>query len=301
MSVEAAARLAQKTVKPMPVPVIASAGPLLANYEVVFCDIWGVVHDGVRAYPDACLALSAFRRRGGSVVLISNAPSTTAEVAILLDRKQVPRDSWDAIVTSGDLTRLRIEETGVKRIFHIGATRGEHVFEGLGVALVEVQAADAIVATELTDYYSETPEDYRDVLQEGVARQLPFICANPDLVVHVGDDLLPCAGALAVLYEQLGGTVYWAGKPHAAIYERALDLASQAHGGAVDRSRILAIGDALRTDIAGASAFGVDALFIAGGIHRDELLRGEEIDRELLDHVVGTHAAGIVGIMKGLA
>ena len=135
----------------------------------------------------------------------------------------------------------------MKRIFHIGATRGEHVFEGLGVALVEVQAADAIVATELTDYYSETPEDYRDVLQEGVARQLPFICANPDLVVHVGDDLLPCAGALAVLYEQLGGTVYWAGKPHAAIYERALDLASQAHGGAVDRSRILAIGDALRT------------------------------------------------------
>ena len=172
---------------------------------MVLCDIWGVVHDGVRAYPDACLALGAFRRRGGSVVLISNAPSTTAEVAILLDRKQVPRDSWDAIVTSGDLTRLRIEETGVKRIFHIGATRGEHVFEGLGVALVEVQAADAIVATELTDYYSETPEDYRDVLQEGVARRLPFICANPDLVVHVGDDLLPCAGALAVLYEQLGG------------------------------------------------------------------------------------------------
>ena len=209
--------------------------------------------------------------------------------------------SWDAIVTSGDLTRLRIEETGVKRIFHIGATRGEHVFEGLGVALVEVQAADAIVATELTDYYSETPEDYRDVLQEGVARQLPFICANPDLVVHVGDDLLPCAGALAVLYESWPGLSIGPASltrrftsvrsiwPPRRMAERWTGLASW-------RSAMRS-----RTDIAGASAFGVDALFIAGGIHRDELLRGEEIDGELLDHVVGTHAAGIVGIMKGLA
>jgi HAD superfamily hydrolase (TIGR01459 family) len=285
----------------MNLPVLRSAGPLLARYDVVFCDVWGVVHDGVRAYPEACLALSAFRRQGGTVVLISNAPSTAAEVATLLDRKQVPRDSWDAIVTSGDLTRLRIGETGVKRIYHIGATRGEHVFEGLGVALVDVLEADAIVATELTDYYGETPEDYRDVLQNGASRRLPFICANPDLVVHVGDDLLPCAGALAVLYEQLGGTVYWAGKPHAPIYERALDLAGEVHPGVVDRSRILAIGDALRTDVAGAHAFGIDALFIAGGIHRDELLRDEEIDRELLDHVVASHAAGVVGVMKGLA
>lgn len=285
----------------MNLSLLHSAGPLLAGYDVVFCDVWGVVHDGVRAYPEACLALAQFRRRGGSVVLISNAPSTAAEVAALLDRKQVSREAWDAIVTSGDLTRLRIGETGVRRIFHIGATRGEHVFDGLGVSLVDVHEADAIVATELVDYYSETPDDYRDVLTDAVSRRLPFICANPDLVVHVGDDLLPCAGALAVIYRDLGGDVYWAGKPHRPIYERALALARDARGSNVDQSRILAIGDALRTDIAGARAFGIDALFIAGGIHRDEVLRDEIIDRVLLRHLVGSQADGVVGVMKGLA
>jgi HAD superfamily hydrolase (TIGR01459 family) len=282
-------------------PVLKSAKTLLAGYDVVFCDVWGVVHDGIRAHPEACLALAEFRRQGGNVVLISNAPSTGAEVAGLLDRKQVPREAWDAIVTSGDLTRLRINETGVRRIFHIGATRGEHVFDDLGVTLVDVHEADSIVATELADYYSETPEDYRDVLAHAASRDLPFICANPDLVVHVGDDLLPCAGALAVIYRELGGEVYWAGKPHAAIYERALELAQGARGSAVNKARILAIGDALRTDVAVARAFGIDALFIAGGIHRDEVLRGDVVDPTLLRHIVGSNADGVVGVMRDLA
>lgn len=282
-------------------PILDSVAKTLAGYDVIFCDVWGVVHDGVRAYPQACHALGEFRHQGGTVVLISNAPSTATEVAALLDRKQVPRQAWDAIVTSGDLTRLRIGEIGVGRLFHIGATRGEHVFEGLGIVLVDINEADAIVATELTDYYTETPDDYRPVLRDAASRRLPFICANPDLVVHVGDDLLPCAGALAVIYEEMGGDVYWAGKPHAPIYKRALAFAEDVRGGSVVRSRILAIGDALRTDIAGARAFGVDALLIAGGIHRDELLRDDAIDQELLAHLLGSSAQGVIGVMKGLA
>ena len=172
---------------------------------------------------------------------------------------------------------------------------------GWASRLVNVHEADAIVATELTDYYAETPEDYRAVLQDAASRGLPFICANPDLVVHVGDDLLPCAGALAVIYEDLGGAVYWAGKPHAPIYERALALAEQTRGGPVARSRILAIGDALRTDIAGACAFGIDALLIAGGIHRDDLLRDEAIDPAMLTRFVDAHRDHLIGVMKTLA
>jgi HAD superfamily hydrolase (TIGR01459 family) len=282
-------------------PVLDSAATTLAGYDVIFCDVWGVVHDGIRAHPQASGVLAEFRRHGGTVVLISNAPSTATEVAALLDRKQVPRAAWNAIVTSGDLTRLRIGEIGVRRIFHIGAARGEHVFDGLGVRLVDIHEADAIVATELTDYYTETPDDYRPVLQEAASRGLPFICANPDLVVHVGDDLLPCAGALAVIYEEMGGQVYWAGKPHAPIYAKALTYAEEARGAPVVRSRILAIGDALRTDGAGARAFGIDALLIAGGIHRDELLRDDRIDLEVLAHLLGSDAHGVIGVMKDLA
>ncbi|WP_210493880.1 TIGR01459 family HAD-type hydrolase [Microvirga antarctica] len=282
-------------------PVFDSAAAILSRYDVIFCDVWGVLHDGVVAHPKAADALSAFRRNGGRVVLISNAPSRGAEVEALLDAKRISRSAWDAIVTSGDLTRFRIEETGIRRVFHIGTPRAEHVFEGLDVELVDLETADAVVATELMDYYSEAPEDYRPLLEAAAARRLPFICGNPDLVVHVGEDLLPCAGALAVIFEELGGEVYWAGKPYAPVYERARQLAGGLGGDNPALSRILAIGDALRTDIAGAMAFGIDALLIAGGIHRDEILRDDAIDEGLLAEFAGPHAPGLIGVMKALA
>lgn len=284
----------------MTLPILTKANDILTRYDVVFSDVWGVVHDGVRSNPPACAVLERFRESGGTVILISNAPSTGEEVAAFLDEKRVPRSAWDAIVTSGDLTRIRLREMGFVRIFHIGQDRDEHVFDGLGVELVELEQAEAVVATELVDYYRDTPEDYRETLTRAHALGLPFVCANPDLVVHVGEDLLPCAGALATIYEELGGQVYWAGKPHAPAYERALILAQEKRGGRVERARILAIGDALRTDIAGAMGFGIASLFIVGGIHRDELMPGGRIDDTALSRACETYRATLVGAMAAL-
>lgn len=252
--------------------ILDAAGALIARYDVLFCDIWGVVHDGRQAYKQACAALARFRDAGGTVVLISNVPTTRHSVAPLIASFGVPETSWDAMVTSGDLTRFEIGRTGAKRIFHIGTERDREIFDGLGVSLVEPEEAELVVATELVDDRNETPEQYRPLLERCHARGLPFICGNPDLVVHVGEDLLPCAGALAAIYEELGGSVVWCGKPYRPMYERALELAQEKRGAAVAQGRILAIGDALRTDMAGARDYGVDGLIVVNGIHRDEVM-----------------------------
>lgn len=262
--------------------ILEAAGPLLARYDVLFCDIWGVVHDGRTAYPEGCAALARYREQGGTVVLISNVPTTRHSVAPLIASFGVPEASWDAMVTSGDLTRHEIARTGAKRIFHIGTQRDREIFDGLGVTLVDLDEAELVVATELVDDRNETPEQYRPLLERCRARGLPFICGNPDLVVHVGEDLLPCAGALAAIYEELGGSVVWCGKPHRPVYERALELAQEKRGSAVAPGRILAVGDALRTDMAGARDYGVDGLLVVNGIHRDEVMPNGAFDATAL-------------------
>lgn len=285
----------------MAVPILKEARDLLARYDVLVSDVWGVIYDDVRALEPACDALKRFREGGGTVVLLSNAPGPSTQVAQVLDGKGVPRDAWDRLVTSGDVTRMLIGESDLRRLFHIGSKGNHPVFAGLEVALVGEAEAELVVATALYDFHTETPEQYRPLLARLAARDLPLICGNPDLVVHVGERLLPCAGSLAQIYAEMGGSVAWAGKPHRPAYDLALAAARAARGDrAVDLERVLVIGDAVRTDLEGARMMGFDALFIAGGIHRDEAMRHGIVEAGGLARVLAGHPARPVAAMAAL-
>lgn len=285
----------------MAVPVLNEAGDLLAGYDVLVSDVWGVIHDGLWALEPACAALMRFREGGGTVVLLSNAPGPSSQIAAVLDEKRVPRRAWDRLVTSGDVTRVLIGESGRRKLFHIGSKGSQSVFAGLEVELVDEEEAELVVATALHDFQTETPEQYRPLLARLAARGLPLICGNPDLVVHVGERLLPCAGSLAQIYEEMGGSVAWAGKPHRPAYDLALAAAGAARGDrAVEPARVLVIGDAVRTDLEGARMMGFDSLFIAGGIHRDETIREGIVETGGLARVLAGHPARPVAAMAAL-
>jgi HAD superfamily hydrolase (TIGR01459 family) len=281
-------------------PIIEAAGDLLARYRVLFCDIWGVVHNGQTAYREGCAALAEFRARGGTVILVSNAPRTPTAVTRVLAEKGVPETSWDAIVSSGGIALEHAHEKNYRTVHHIGPDRDLDIFDDTHLERVMMADADAILCTGLIHDRHETGEDYRERLSEPARRKLPLVCANPDLVVDVGGTMLPCAGAIAVVYEDLGGPVYWAGKPHGTAYTSALAKAAELRGERIEKSEILAIGDAVRTDIAGARAFGIDALFIAQGIHRDEVLDGETIRPDRLGAVFSGNAPQAVAAMTTL-
>jgi HAD superfamily hydrolase (TIGR01459 family) len=260
-------------------PIIPHAAPLLARYDVALCDVWGVVHDGAVAYEEAGEALDRFRRNGGTVILVSNAPFRAARVAKVIADKGVRPQTWDAIISSGDIAARKVADEGYAHVHCIGPERRDGpFFDSLPARRAGLEQADAIVCSGLVDDRRETAEDYRALLQRALARRLPLVCANPDLVVDVGPARLPCAGAIAALYEEMGGSVFWAGKPHEAAYETALAKAEELRGEPVARSQVLAIGDALRTDLAAANGAGVDALFIAGGIHREDVISDGRID-----------------------
>lgn len=262
-------------------PLLARFRDIAGDYDGVLCDIWGVVHNGLRATPEACDALVRFRQAGGRVVLITNAPRPGRSVVPMLDGMGVPHEAYDGILSSGDLTRGMLMEHAERRVFHLGPDRDRAIFEGLDVALVGPDEADILVNSGLFDDETETPEDYAGLLADFASRDIEMICANPDIVVERGDRLLYCAGALGEAYRGLGGRVLWAGKPHAPIYESCIAMLQEAAGRAVDRRRILAVGDSLRTDLAGAAAMGLDALFIASGIHAGEYggADGPDMDR----------------------
>jgi HAD superfamily hydrolase (TIGR01459 family) len=264
-------------------PIIVSAGPLLARYDAVFCDVWGVLHNGHVAYAEAGEALARLRAGGGCVVLVSNAPVPADGVERVLQRTGVRRDAWDAIVSSGDIALAHIAEQGYQRLHRVGpARRDSRLFQRLPGPAAALHEADAIVCTGLVDDVNEQVEHYRPLIEQGVARRLPFVCANPDLVVDVGDRRFLCAGSIAAEYERRGGAVFWAGKPHPSAYAAALRRATQLRGTEPERTRILAVGDAVRTDLAAAQGMGIDALFIASGIHRDAVMVDGTIDPERL-------------------
>jgi HAD superfamily hydrolase (TIGR01459 family) len=244
------------------------------RYDAILCDIWGVVHDGVASFPLAAEALVSFRRRGGVVVLITNAPRPSPPIRRQVLRLGVPPEAFDAIVTSGDVTLGLMKEQAGDQVLHIGPERDLSLFDAAAATagkrprLAALEDADYALCTGLRNDERETPDDYEAELAAMAARGMAMICANPDIVIHRGETLVYCAGALARRYEMLGGRVVYAGKPHAPIYDRALALAEHALGAAIDRSRVLAIGDGMKTDIAGAAQAGLDALFVTGGIHR---------------------------------
>jgi HAD superfamily hydrolase (TIGR01459 family) len=261
---------------------ISGLGEISDRYDAILCDIWGVLHNGMTSFAPASDALTSFRRRGGAVVLITNAPRPSPPIRRQVLRLGVPPEAFDAIVTSGDVTvGLMAEQTG-DRVLHIGPGRDLSLFDAAAKAtggrpqLVALESAQYALCTGLRNDESETPDDYEPELRAMAARGMTMICANPDIVIHRGDTLIYCAGALARRYEGLGGPVLYAGKPYPPIYERALALAERTRGGTIDASRLLAIGDGMKTDIAGAARAGLDALFVTGGIHRS--LHGETAD-----------------------
>ncbi|MDP4003944.1 TIGR01459 family HAD-type hydrolase [Methylobacterium sp. NEAU K] len=263
------------TVTPAPIPTLDGLAQVADRYDLLLCDVWGVLHDGQKAHGAAGEALIRFRGLPGErprrVVLVSNAPRPGDGVGRILDRFGVPREAYDAILTSGDLTRALIAARPGARIRHLGPERDLGIFHDLDLSLVPEAEADLIVCTGLFDDRSETADDYRDELARLAARGLTLICANPDLVVESGNRLIPCAGLIAAAYAEIGGAVVYAGKPHRPVYEAALAKGADLSGGPVDPSRVMAIGDAIRTDIAGASGFGIASLLVARGIHAEEL------------------------------
>src|SRR5215472_9627598 len=203
---------------------------LASRYDAVLCDVWGVVHNGVRAFADACDALARFRAGGGTVLLITNAPRPAGVVVHLLDRLDVPHGAYDGIVSSGDVTQDVMLERRDQRVFTIGPQRDLPTFTELGIKFAPAESADYVVCTGLFDDDTETPDDYRGLLADLRKRDLFMVCANPDLVVERGERLVYCAGAIADLYASLGGRVLYAGKPHRPIYDTALARASAARG-----------------------------------------------------------------------
>lgn len=274
---------------------------LAPRYDLVLSDVWGVVHNGITAWPDACAALARFRAGGGTVVLISNAPRPGEKLKAQLDGFGVPRPAYDAIVSSGDVTVGEIAERPGEPVCHIGPARDYALFDGLDAPRVSPEEARYVVCSGLFDDDTETPEDYRPTLDLMLRRELLMICANPDLVVERGDRLVYCAGALADLYGEMGGKVLYAGKPHPPIYERALAQGKALRGSATPLSRVLAIGDSIRTDVTGAVRLGIDSLFITSGIHAEELGGRHDPDLATLARMLDAARIAPTAITRTLA
>jgi len=261
---------------------------LVDGVEVILSDIWGVVHNGLEAFPEACEALHTYRSRGGTVILITNAPRPADSVQRQLQKLGVADDTYDAIVTSGDLTRHYVADHPGRKVFWLGPARDNSIYHGLAPMLSPLAEADYIVCTGLLDDETESAEDYRPMMRQALERKLPLICANPDIVVERGDRLVYCAGAIAELYRELGGEVIFYGKPYPPIYERAIALAAGHARHEIKLDRVLAIGDSVRTDLAGAHGFGIDCLFVTRGIHSEEFEGVDQFDaasvKELFGH-----------------
>ncbi len=259
-------------------PILAGLSPLAGRYDALVCDVWGVVHNGVAAYPAAVDALQRFRAGGGAVVLVTNSPRREDGVIEQLGQLGVPRDAFDSVVTSGELTFSRLVAHGAKRVHQIGPPRDVVFYEGTDIDLVGPEDAEIVVCSGIEDEEEGRPEDYRERFERMVARGLPMLCANPDIVVERGPRLLWCAGALARVYADLGGRVELLGKPHQPIY----DEAKRRIAALKPAARVLAVGDGLATDVRGAVDHGIDVLFVIGGIHGHEFGGIETSDPRLI-------------------
>lgn len=275
--------------------ILRSLSALSGRYDAVFCDLWGCLHNGKTAYPAAVAALQGFRANGGRVVLLTNAPRPKSSVIKQLDAMGAPRDCWDIVVTSGDAAQMGMLSGAVgRRVHHIGAVKDEPFFTDFAedlagyaktqapISRVALNEAEGIVCTGLADDQTETPDDYRAALLLAKTMGLPMLCANPDIVVDMGDKRLFCAGALAKAYEEMGGSALYFGKPHPPIYDLARRRLGEVSG--LADPQILCIGDGISTDVQGGMAEGMDTLFITGGLEADNF--GPDVenpDRGLLD------------------
>ncbi len=256
----------------MPIPIISGLGEVAERYDGFIIDLWGVVHDGVEPYPHAAATLRRIRDAGKKAVMLSNAPRRAHALVDGMAQMGIGRELYTDVMSSGEAVHIELAGRHDpwfaalgRRCYHMGPDRDLNIYDGLGLELVALDQAEFIVNTGPWEFH-ETVADYEDRLRLGAARGLPMVCANPDLMVIRQGRRVICAGALAERYRELGGAVAYRGKPDAAIYDFCLDKL-----GIAERARVLGIGDAFHTDIAGARGAGLDALFVTGGIHRDEL------------------------------
>ncbi len=282
-----------------PIPIIPSVAPFAEGRVAWLVDIWGVIHNGVTPFLAAADACAKFRAGGGTVLLLSNAPRPAPSVMEQLDRIGVPRSAYDTILTSGDASReLIMRAAGAGRaIGHIGPERDLGLFEGTA-SPVPLQKAQTVVCSGLYDDERETPETYIEILALLKKRSVEMICANPDLTVERGGRIIYCAGALAKAYEDMGGSVAYAGKPYLPVYDLAFERLEQIRGASINRSQVLAIGDGIGTDIAGAAAAGVDAIYVASGVHAGP---GGRIDAETLGEIFTDVERKPIAAMNGFA
>jgi HAD superfamily hydrolase (TIGR01459 family) len=281
--------------------IISSIDAIADRYDAVFCDVWGVVHNGRRADPAACAALQRLRRAGKHVILITNVPKPREPIPGQLDRAGVPRDAWDAIVTSGDATRAELAARAPGPMFKIGPDDYDRtLWEGLGLRQAPLTEA-AFFAISGPNRDDETPADYATTLHEAKARDLELICANPDIVVQFGDRLIWCAGAIAQDYAKLGGRVVMAGKPYPPIYALARKELADVAARDVPDARILCIGDGVPTDIAGANAQGLACVFIASGMHGEALWTNSAPDPRKVEAALAAENVSATYVMAALA
>ncbi|MGZ5865002.1 MAG: TIGR01459 family HAD-type hydrolase [Xanthobacteraceae bacterium] len=273
---------------------------LAPNYDVILCDVWGVVHNSLVASPQAHDALSRFRNKGGAVILITNAPRPGLVVKRQLDQMGVPEHAYDGIVSSGDVTRGVMQSRPGQSVFHIGPERDLPLFKDLDAHFATVETADYAVCTGLFDDETETAESYRGTFAKMRQRNMFMLCANPDLVVERGTQLIYCAGALADLYHLLGGDVLYAGKPHPPIYQEALRRAAAARHIEAKPERTIAIGDSIRTDMKGAAQFGVDSILVTDGIHAEELGGRHAPDPRVISEVLAREGVAPTAVMRKL-
>ena len=263
---------------PAAIPILSSVTELAFPCDAWIVDIWGVMHNGARAYAAAAAACRRFRRGGGTVVLLSNAPRPFRAVVHQLTAFGVDPESYDGGLTSGDVTRGLLEAWSDRSLLHIGPERDKGLFEGLTARLTTPDRAEAIVCSGLWDDTCETPANYGALFEALAVRRLPMLCANPDLVVERGNKLIYCAGALAALYAEKGGEVIYAGKPHLPIYEHTFAALERLAGRALARERILAIGDGIDTDLLGAHRAGLRSVFIASAVHLPGALNAQTLE-----------------------
>ena len=282
-------------------PIVGLA-QIADGYDVLLCDVWGVVHNGREAFAEPCAALAHWRRERGPVILVSNSPRPSADVADQLDAVGVPRGAWSALVTSGDATRGLLAARAPGPAWRIGPERDAPLYEGLGLAFAGPAEAAFIACTGPNNDEVDTPEDYRHDLTIAAARGIEMVCANPDRVVQRGDRLIYCGGALAELYESLGGATLMAGKPFAAIYDLSLAKARELLAKPLIRRRILAIGDAVATDVLGAQMQDLHMLFIAAGIHGEAAVGpGGQLNARAVERLLAKDGARADFVMTELA
>ncbi|RJE85396.1 TIGR01459 family HAD-type hydrolase [Paracoccus onubensis] len=274
--------------------IIGNLSQIGSEYEALFCDLWGCLHNGKQPYPAAVSALQDYRRQGGRVCLMTNAPRPKQYVIAQLERMGVPGDAWDLVVSSGDAAQDAMFAGAVgRRVWHIGTGKDDGFFDDIpadwadapAVSRVSLEEAEGIVVTGPFDEENEVPEDYRGRLMQARERGLKLLCANPDVVVDMGETRIYCAGALAELYEDMGGESLYFGKPHPPIYERARRLMDLG-----DSARVLVVGDGIRTDVLGAQQEALDCLFVTGGLAAQAF--GPDVenpDEELLREWLSAH------------